>query len=174
VMIFGKEYQQKLTKLEAAATRTEAEVAACETDQHVSRSCDPRASSCVDRVSTMSAEARPFVSGGRTHYVRPLSGAGVLNSECCKKYEHLRTQAKVSTRLSVWERELAADHDRDYLLEGISAGFHIIDDAELPPQMCRANYKSTSGDNKCKVECRIKEELVKGNYLLCEEKPLVP
>jgi hypothetical protein len=114
----------------------------------------------------LSPEARPFTPGVSRHVVRPLSGDGVLAGDQCTSFEHLRTEAKITSCLEKWRLELETDIDRDYLLEGIEHGFHIIDIQCLPSNMSRANYKSTSGENKCKVEKRICEEIVKGNYLV--------
>jgi hypothetical protein len=52
-------------------------------------------------------------------------------------------------------------------------GFNLLDSEFLPPSMSRPNYKSTSGVNKLKVETRIHEEIVKGNYVICGQKPCV-
>ena len=39
----------------------------------------------------------------------------------------LGTQQSISAKLSSWEEELVNDTDKDFLLDGIHQGFHIID-----------------------------------------------
>ena len=72
-----------------------------------------------------------------------------------------------TTCLNVWTQELVDDCDREFLIAGIAEGFHIVDCSDMPRTMTRSNYNSTAGVSKLKVEARIKEEIVKGNYVLC-------
>ena len=37
----------------------------------------------------------------------------------------------ISAKLANWERELAQDKDKDFLLRGISNGFRIIEETEV-------------------------------------------
>lgn len=77
--------------------------------------------------------------------------------------------------LHVWEQELADDHDRDFILNGIKHGFSLIDgspDLISPasvPNHPSANHPRTSD----RVENRIKEEIQDGNYIISPECPKV-
>lgn len=65
------------------------------------------------------------------------------------------------------------DEDREFILQGISNGFDIIDpEAVLAPIEC-GNYNSTLGKNFSKVDAQIKAELAEGNYIKVKEKPLI-
>ena len=88
-------------------------------------------------------------------------------------FKHLQTIPKVTTCIDAWNLELTDDLDRDYLLDGLTEGFNIIDSDLMPHSMKRSNYKSTAGVNKAKVETRIREEIEKGNYVVCDMKPRV-
>lgn len=121
----------------------------------------------------LSSAAYDFVPGSREHVLRPLSAPGVLSSEQCIKFTNLRPVCKVTERIHVWKEELKDDFDKDFLIHGLSEGFDIVDSTMLPPAATQSNYKSTAGTNKLKVEKRIVEELHKGNYVLCGDKPLV-
>jgi hypothetical protein len=124
-------------------------------------------------LTRMSLLARGFVVGARAHVCRPLCGSGVLSSNSCNIFNHLRTTTKLTACIDVWKREMEGDIDKDFILNGVANGFDIIDSYVLPPFMSRNNYRSTTGENKSKVEKRISEEIAKGNYVLCGSKPLV-
>ena len=80
--------------------------------------------------------------------------------------------ARVTECIEVWKAELKGDWNENYLIDGLSKGFSIIDVAGVPKSTFRRNYKSTSM-NKLKVEARIKEEISAGNYVLTSIKPSV-
>ncbi len=70
-----------------------------------------------------------------------------------------------------WTDELAADPDRDFLLEGVTEGFHIIEpecnllSAEMP------NHRSSTDPQvKPYVEELILNEISSGNYIMCNSK----
>jgi len=66
-----------------------------------------------------------------------------------------------------WEHELPLTHpQRDYLLDGIKHGFHIVDIDTLPNNYVKvSNYKSaTCRDNRDKVTRQIMTELDHGHY----------
>ena len=67
---------------------------------------------------------------------------------------------------------LEDDVDRNFLLDGLTNGFNIIDnDADLTP-LVMSNYKSATGaDVKEKVEKQIISELEAGNYIISKEPP---
>jgi hypothetical protein len=114
-----------------------------------------------------------FTPGVRQHVSRPLSRVGAAGIELIDSFIKLESVADITKCLHVWTDELQNDVDREFLLAGVSEGFHVIDSTELPHEMTRSNYNSTAGVNKLQVEKRIQEELSKGNYVLCEQKPLV-
>ncbi len=73
---------------------------------------------------------------------------------------------------SKWKDELAADPDREFLLEGVTEGFHIIEpegnllSAEMP------NHRSaTDPQVRPYVEELILNEINSGNYIMCNSKP---
>ena len=67
---------------------------------------------------------------------------------------------------------LEGDVDRDFLLDGLTNGFRLIDnDAELFPASM-LNFKSATGlDVEEKVEKQITAELEAGNYVITNEPP---
>ena len=78
------------------------------------------------------------------------------------------------TNIDIWERELACDEDKDFILEGLRSGFRIIEpDAKLESAECD-NYKSTTcHDNIDLVETQIREEITAGRYVVCSHKPTI-
>ena len=76
---------------------------------------------------------------------------------------------------TAWLDELPADHpDRDYLLEGIQNGFHIVHPTEITEAAEVENYKSATDPlYRDKVEEQIFTELENGRYQLVDEKPTI-
>ena len=75
-----------------------------------------------------------------------------------------------------WELELAEDDDRDFILNGLTKGFDIIDPEHVNNvnTVEMDNYSSaTCAKNKNRVEKKILEELAEGNYLIVTEKPCI-
>ena len=65
--------------------------------------------------------------------------------------------------LSVWDRELKGDIDREYILDGIQHGFKIVDDEVVKTPVDIPNHVScTKDDNKYKVEQVIRSEILNG------------
>ena len=63
----------------------------------------------------------------------------------------------------MWEKDLAEDIDREFILNGIKQGFRLTD---APFN----NIEGTSAKkNSAKVEARIKEEIGEGNYVTAKE-----
>ena len=70
-----------------------------------------------------------------------------------------------------WEIELEGDVDGNFLLDGLTNGFIIIDDVELLP-VRMSNYKSTTDvDVKQNVGKQIMAELDAGNYVITKKPP---
>ena len=79
--------------------------------------------------------------------------------------------------LGAWKEELPLnDSRRDFLLNGVRDGFHIVNsvpETGLRPVFTK-NYKSaTCHENRSKVEEQIKEELVNGRYEITETPPTI-
>ncbi len=80
----------------------------------------------------------------------------------------------MASKLSVWQRELQSDPDRDFLLTGIEHGFYITDENVVFQPVERDNYTSaTHPQIRDSVEQQILSELAEGNYLVCQEKPTI-
>jgi hypothetical protein len=47
-------------------------------------------------------------------------------------------------KFPAWERELEGDLDRDFILEGVKGGFHIIDPTSDPVKVEVGNHPSAS------------------------------
>ena len=66
------------------------------------------------------------------------------------------------------------DHDKDFILSGISMGFDIVNSAIIPDRVEVDNYNSaTALSNKYKVEKQICEELEEGRYIYVKTKPRI-
>ena len=74
---------------------------------------------------------------------------------------------------SVWERELEADIDKDFLLDGIQRGFHIVDKGVTFKPAHTANYRSATGENHSKVEMQICQEILEGHYVITPHQPII-
>ena len=70
-----------------------------------------------------------------------------------------------------WEIELEGDADGNFLLDGLTNGFKIIDDVELFPVRMSSYKSATDVDVKQKVEKQIIAELDAGNYVITKEPP---
>ena len=74
----------------------------------------------------------------------------------------------------MWERELAEDEDKEFLLHGLRYGFSIIDYDKI--DQINGSYTKNSVSvfrNRDQVDKRIKEEVAEGNYVLQDSKPTV-
>jgi hypothetical protein len=58
-------------------------------------------------------------------------------------------------------------------LSGLRHGFKIFNTPNTLPHFVKYNYQSVTGENKSKFESRLLEEIVKENYVLCEDRPQV-
>jgi len=80
--------------------------------------------------------------------------------------------------IATWEYELQYDEDRTFILEGIKAGFSLVDSDVIInelPQACVSNSASlrSNKENKRKLEEQITHELMCGNYIICHQKPKI-
>ena len=74
--------------------------------------------------------------------------------------------------MAAWESELETDPDRDFLLEGVKCGFHIIDpDSNIKSCDVKNHRSAVDPDVRPHVEKLILKELEQGNYVACETKP---
>ena len=78
--------------------------------------------------------------------------------------------------IDTWERELANDEDRDFLINGLMYGFDIIDAGREKDVLSveRENYASAKcAENRDKVEARLLAEIKEGNYVVVKNKPKI-
>ena len=74
----------------------------------------------------------------------------------------------------IWEKELALDPDKEFLLHGVREGFHLIPpDIHLKPAEQNNYHSATNPHNKNKVESTIHNEILEGNYCFSSHKPLI-
>ena len=77
--------------------------------------------------------------------------------------------------LTAWEQELNNDPDKEFLLNGISNGFDIIDeDSDISPVLC-ANHPSAKPSSPlyAKASAQVLNEIECGNYVICDSAPEV-
>jgi hypothetical protein len=79
--------------------------------------------------------------------------------------------SRMTASVSCWKSELSAIGHNDYLLEGVTNGFKIVDDDISPVGFLRENYKSASIENKAKVESQLNFEIECGRYVVCTGPP---
>lgn len=79
--------------------------------------------------------------------------------------------SSLNNNIDAWTEHLTNDIDHDYLLKGLTDGFHIISpDSELRHAEM-TNYKSAMGhDILAKVENTLCNEIQHGNYIITTEK----
>ena len=77
--------------------------------------------------------------------------------------------------LTAWEEELRDDHDKDFILQGISNGFDIpvIDHVSEIPQVACSNHPSACPSSALYETAseRVLQEIDCGNYVVCEKPP---
>ena len=74
----------------------------------------------------------------------------------------------------MWEEQLQADPDKDFLLNGIVNGFQVVKPNIMAKSVYCNNYKSaTSSPNRAKVEKQIMEEIRLNRYVICNEPPVI-
>lgn len=76
--------------------------------------------------------------------------------------------------LQAWEEELESDIDKEFLLQGVSQGFHIISpDSDITPVEVKNHRSAVDPKVRPFVQKLIRAEIESGNYILCDNKPLV-
>ena len=82
--------------------------------------------------------------------------------------------APLTASLHQWQQELIGDIDRDFLLQGIQFGFHILTPQEHTQPVLCDNYKSATGAEYRKlVEEQLSKEISLGHYVLCDSAPMI-
>lgn len=80
--------------------------------------------------------------------------------------------ASISKHIDAWQEELKNDVDREFLLQGISEGFRLIDKGSNIVQAESKNHKSAVVYKK-EVEKELISQIEIGNYIVASKKPLV-
>ena len=76
-------------------------------------------------------------------------------------------------KLDTWEAELGDDMDREYLVQGIKNGFHILSNFDFAHAECD-NYNSALDPSiHDAVELQIKTEISEGRYVITNTKPVI-
>ena len=94
----------------------------------------------------------------------------MLRHPCHKKLSDHRT---TSLNYRAWERLLPEDYEqRDFILNGIKDGFHIIDPDCISHSVEMDNYTSAAAENvRAQVETQILTEIQNGRYRIVDKKP---
>ena len=76
--------------------------------------------------------------------------------------------------VSAWERELQNDCDKEYILQGVSEGFKVVDhcDVEIPAEL-KNHMSATNHKMYEKVNKQIQYEIDHGHYVKISHKPLI-
>lgn len=73
----------------------------------------------------------------------------------------------------VWRQELQDDPDFNFILSGVTDGFHITDiGSQFKPVECN-NYRSATVEYRDEVEVQLREEIALGNYVITDQKPTI-
>ena len=76
--------------------------------------------------------------------------------------------------LHQWERELATDCDKQFIMDGITNGFHIVDPNVNLEEVVFNNHKSACEPSvRSEVENLIHQEISFGNYVVTTKKPMI-
>ena len=68
-----------------------------------------------------------------------------------------------------WKIELKDDFDRDFIIEGLSSGFPLVDTQPQLIPACKSKNHFSAHQFRERVEDRLKEEMEDGNYKICNE-----
>ena len=74
--------------------------------------------------------------------------------------------------LTAWQHEVINDPDCDFILDGIKAGFKIIEPPHINDNIEMNNYKSTR-EHATLVEAEIQKEILEGRYIVTPNKPKI-
>lgn len=80
------------------------------------------------------------------------------------------TKMRPQFNISVWERELETDYDKEFILGEINSGVHLVNTHHKPKPCFMENYPSAKLHAE-QVEAEIKKELAEGRYSIVTEKP---
>jgi hypothetical protein len=73
---------------------------------------------------------------------------------------------------NAWDIELGNDIDREFILNGVKNGFHIVDPSNPPKQARTNNYRSaTNIDCKSLADKQIRQEVQEGRYIIVDKAP---
>ena len=72
----------------------------------------------------------------------------------------------------MWERELATDKDRKFILDGVRNGFRILDRDVVVASVEETNHKSAM-EHRTAVEKELSDQINKGNYIIAKQKPTI-
>ena len=133
---------------------------------------------CVNLVSRVSLLPIPWSEGGGGGGSRETLGTRLpvcIISNCNKsrpQHEHLNSHTGIwlspTLQLTYATR---VDSDMDFILHGITNGFHLISPASILTPAEVTNYRSaTSTDVLDKVEKQIRDEIQLGNYVITKTK----
>lgn len=76
--------------------------------------------------------------------------------------------------LEAWRTYLHDDSDMEFILDGLTNGFHLISPDSIVTPAAVPNYRSaTSTDVRDKVEKQIRDEIQMGNYVITRTKPSI-
>ena len=76
--------------------------------------------------------------------------------------------------VKIWERELKGDCDENFLIQGVTHGFKLVDDNCSPLKGECNNYLSaTDSSVKRLVENQIIDEIVNGRYVVTSKRPTI-
>ena len=76
--------------------------------------------------------------------------------------------------LDGWVKHLPrTDVDFEYIIKGVTEGFHIVDTCEFVPAEVD-NYSSVTGkEHRCIAEKQILTEISEGRYIIVHKKPVI-
>ena len=76
-------------------------------------------------------------------------------------------------KYDVWDRELGDDIDREFLLEGIKDGFHVVSSFDFSPAECDNYNSALDVQTRPLVEKQIRTEILEGRYKITTDKPTI-
>ena len=109
-----------------------------------------------------------------TSSIKPVMNVDVLKPQTPLNHGgYVPTTVSLTLRLGSWEKHLAGDVDYDYIIEGVTNGFRIIDEHVFPVTTTCKNYRSATLTNREASEAQIQMEIDLDRYIIAEGKPHV-
>ena len=104
-----------------------------------------------------------------------MSSAALSSDTLLKKLDQVLASPYDGLRLAAWEEELQDDEDRDFILNGITHGFDIIDKDATPRPVESDNHKSaqSGGPLYDQATAQILKEVQMGSYEVVSEPHLI-